>query len=181
MNHYTLTIPCKYYVKIYLENNCGTPVDLSVFPDLQERFRVSLDKTSGEFKFSCKPPEQEVVTIIIPDDWFNRYGYFMSVERIFDFRMSVENKLKYLMRQYIAVNTMAGLSITASIKAFQEDYCLQEHVWSFESIKKDFDRHGSKVKLKAKRSLRDEMSDLFRDNLSKMSMKSNLQKYLFNE
>lgn len=180
-NHYTITIPCKYYIKIYLESNCGSPVDLSVFPDLQEKLRVSLDKTSGEFKFSSKQYEQERVTIIIPNDWFNRHGYFMSVKRIFNFRMLVENKLKYLMRQYITINTMTGLSITASIKTFQENYCLQEHVWSFESIKKDYDRHGSKVKLKINKSLHAEMNDLFRDNLSRMVIKSKYRNYFENE
>ena len=39
-----ITLPCKYFIRVWLENNCGHPVDLSVFPDLQFHLKNILTK-----------------------------------------------------------------------------------------------------------------------------------------
>lgn len=163
-----ITIPSKYYIKVYLENNCGIPVDLSVFPDFHEKFRNSLDKISGPVKIMGKIYDPETVTIIIPSDWFYRYGYHMSIGRVRELNNMVEMRLKYTMRQYITLNVNHGQSVTFSIKAFQDEYCLPETVWPFQSIVKDYARHCLKIKLKPKKLLRVELNNLLLENLSEV-------------
>lgn len=158
MDHFTLTIPCKYYIGAYLENNCGIPADLSVFPELLIDFRKRLDKTPELHTPSSTIAEPSTVTIIIPNDDFYRYGYSMSKKNIHEFLYRIEKKLKFISRQYITLGIIMGNSMTSTIRSFQEEYCLSETVWAFETIKKDYDRNAQKSEFNRK-SLKGEFCD----------------------
>jgi hypothetical protein len=107
-----------------------------------------------------------MVTVIIPPDMFYRYGWEMNKENILDFNRKVEMKAKFFARQYISVNKSLGFPVANCIREFQESFGFHETLWSYESIKKDFDRHGKVPELKTIRQLRVELNRILLDNLS---------------
>ncbi len=165
-NHFTIKIPCKAYVKAYLEINCGTPVDLTHLPDLLDEFRRGLSRKPEHRESTEAALCRDVVTIIIPNDMFYRYGWEMNRENILDFNRKIEMKVKFFMRQYVSVNKSFGVPVANCIREFQEGFGFTEPVWSYESIKKDFDRHGRVPELKIIRELKIEMNKILLDNLS---------------
>jgi hypothetical protein len=170
-NHFTISIPCKYYIKVYLENNCGVPVNLSCFPEIYYAFKSLLTKNGEPVKPICRIYEPETVTIIIPPDWFYRYGFIMNTPSTLKFLRLVEKQLKYKMRQYIEMNSITGRSVASCIRYFQDEFALPEPVWSFESIKKDFDRHRHGTKVTPRLSMEEDIVNMIHENLSGLGMK----------
>lgn len=177
-NYYTIKIPCKKYVKAYLENNAGIPVNLKHLPEILGEFKNMLEKTSNPREPICLKVFTETVIIIIPPDWFYRYGYEMSKESIKNLNLIVEEKVKFLMRQYVSLNNSLGLKIAPAIREIQNKFGFPEPVWSFESIKKEFDRHGQKSKLESIIKLKEEMSETLLSNLAEEGI---LSQYYKNE
>jgi hypothetical protein len=166
--HFTIKIPCKKYVKAYLEINCGDPVDLRHLPDLMEEFRRGLDKKPCHRESVETATLRDMVTIIIPPDMFYRYGWEFNKENILDFNRNAEMKVKFFMRQYISVNKSLGSQVACCIREFQNEFGFGEQVWSYDSIKKDFDRHGSVPELKIIRELKVQLNRILMDNLSEL-------------
>ena len=166
MTNFTIKIPCKTYVKAYLETNCGTPVNLQHLPDLLEEFRRGLARKPEHRESADLAACRELVTIIIPPDMFYRYGWEMNKENILDFNRKIEMKVKSFMRLHVAFNSSLGTPVANCIREFQEIFGFPEPVWSYESIKKDFDRHGHIPKLKTMKELKSEMNKILLDNLS---------------
>jgi hypothetical protein len=110
----------------------------------------------------------ETITVIIQSDVFYRHGWEMNKENILDFNRKVEQKAKYLMRQFVSVNSSLGVPVSICIREFQERFGFYEPVWSYESIKKDFDRHGSSPEMKTIKVLRVEINKILLDNLSEL-------------
>lgn len=168
-NHFTIKIPCKKYVKAYLENNCGTPVNLQHLPDLMEELRRGLSRKPAHREAADLAICTENVTIIIPSDMFYRYGWELNKENILDFNRNVEMKVKSFMRLYISLNNSLGNPVANCIREFQDVYGFPEPIWSFDSIKKDFDRHGKKAShMKSIKELKVEMNKILLDNLSEL-------------
>lgn len=165
-NHFTIKLPCKAYVKAYLENNCGIPVNLVHLPDLLDEFRRGLARKPGHRESTDLAACREIVTIIIPPDMFYRYGWEMNKENILEFNRKIEMKVKFLMRQYIAVNHSLGTPVAICIREFQDGFGFPEPVWSFDSIKKDFDRHGRLPELKITKEIKHELNKILLANLS---------------
>lgn len=180
-NHFTIKIPCKTYVKAYLEFNCGNLVDLSLMPDLLKEFKICLDKKPEHRESANLTLYCETVTIIIPPDWFYRYGWEMNKENIIDFNKRVEMKVKFFMRQYIAINNSLGTPLITCIREFQTSFGFSEDIWSWDSIRKDFERNGEKCKLKKVKELKEELQNLCLANLSRSGHISNkLKKEYYN-
>jgi hypothetical protein len=174
-NHFTIKIPCKPYIKAYLENNCGTPVNLSHLPDLLDEFRRGLQRKSERREKMEQAGCREMVSIIIPPDMFYRYGWEMNRSSILDFNRKIEAKVKFLMRMYVAVNHTVGTPVANCIREFQLNYGFPEQVWSFESIKKDFDRHGHLPEKNPMKEIKSEINKILLSNLSELGTVS--QKY----
>jgi hypothetical protein len=165
-NHFTIKIPCKTYVKAYLENNCGTPANLQHLPDLLEEFRRGLSRKPEHLECKKLAVHEQSVTIIIPPDMFYRHGWEMNKENIHDFNQMVEMKVKFFMRQYIAVNSSLGIPIATCIREFQERFGFPDPIWAYDSIKKDFDRNGTLLMLKTIKELKSEIDKIILGNLS---------------
>lgn len=175
-NLFTVKIQCKRYVKAYLENHCGTPVDLRHLPDLQEEFVRCLSRKPAHREASELANWTESVTIIIPPDVFYRHGWELNKENILDFNRRAEQKAKFFMRQYVSFNNSIGVPVAICIREFQDKHGFPEPVWTYESIKKDFDRHGRVKKLNIIRELRVEINRILLDNLSELGTVS--KKYI---
>ncbi len=165
---FTIKIHCKRYVKAYLEIMCGTPADLRNLPDLLQDLRNCLVKKPGHRENVDVARWPDTVTVIIPPDYFYRHGWEMNRENELDFNRKVEKKVKYTMRQFIALNRALGLPTSTCVREFQEKFGFYEPIWSFESIKKDFDRNGRTANLKTLVQLRKEMNKILLDNLSEL-------------
>jgi hypothetical protein len=165
-NHFTIKIPCKRYVKAYLENNCGTPVDLHHLPSMMEELKRGLSKKPEHMENKNLAEYDQNVTIIIPSDYFYRYGWELNKENILDFNRKAEMLAKFNMRQFILLNRGLGVPVSTCIREFQEMYDFPEQVWSSDSIKKDFDRHGEIAALKTVKELKQEINKILLGNLS---------------
>lgn len=165
-DHFTIKIHCKKYVKAYLESNCGSPVDLRHLPDLLQDLRYCLAKKPGRREKAKVAEWSDTVTIIIPTYYFYRYGWEFNKENELNFNRTVERRVKFLMRQYVALNHTLSLPVSACIREFQERFGFYEPIWGFESIKKDFVRNGHTIDLQKIRLLRTEMNKIFLTNLS---------------
>lgn len=162
---FTMTIPCKFYVANYLINNGGNPVDLSVFPDLYYIFKNKLTREHINEKRKPQIAKPATVTVIIPNDWFYRYGFNLSTEDAKEFVLKAEMQLKQKMRQYVLMKRSFGNSIASAIRDFQEEFALYEPVWPFESIKKDYDRHVSPEKGRVLKDIRTQFLDRFYEEI----------------
>jgi hypothetical protein len=166
-NNFIIEIPCKPYVKVYIENECGAPADLTNLPDLLLelknglRRKISHRETEAQAKCCC------LVKVIIPNDLFYRYGWEVNRESMMDFNRIAEKQVKFLMRQYISLNNALGASLTDCIRNFQNDYGFPEQIWSFDTIKKDFYRNRG-IKYKTLSVLREEMNKIFVAEMSRM-------------
>lgn len=167
-DRFSLEIPCKKYVKAYLENNCGHPVNLQHIPELMEEFRRGLAKMPCH-KDSKKPGlYEDSVTIIIPPNFFYRYGWELQQEHIRDLNRIIEIRVKFLMRQYVSLNHSMGVPIATCIREFQDKFGFPEPVWSYESIKKDYDRNGLNNSINILKNLKQEIDKIFLSNLSEL-------------
>lgn len=164
-NRFTIEIPCKKYVKAYLETNCGTPVNLKHLPDLSEDLRLCLIRKPRHLESKKVADYDDKVDVMIPEDWFYRYGWEMNKENVLDFNRKVEQKVKFLMRQYIALNYTLGISVSDCIRGFQEEYGISELHWPYQSIRKDFYRNGVK-RVKEIKQITTELNKIFLENLS---------------
>ena len=145
-DHFTLRVGLKDYLRVYLELNCGNPVDLSVFPDLYLEFRQMLSKPPkiqqpdrpGCYRIFEDP---SCVYIIIPNDWFYRYGYYISPHNRQKLKLLIEAKLKLQLMLYVEIRLLFDETVASSIRSFQNDYGTTEDVWPYDSIKKHIYRH----------------------------------------
>jgi hypothetical protein len=178
---FTIKIPCKPYVKVFLEINGGDPVDLHHLPVLFKEFRRGLSKKPEHREKACVAVYSDSVTIIIPSDMFYRHGWELNKENLLDFNRVAEQQVKYFMRQYISFNNSMGVSVANSIREFQDKFGFTESIWNYEAIKKDFDRNGQITQMKTIKKLREEVIKILLDNLSDIgTVSKKLQKEYIN-
>lgn len=140
-----MTIPVKPYVKVFVEFNYGSPASFVTDPTLQKELRGILKKQMKQNEKRCREqlsryPEE--IDIIISEDDFSRYGWAVAKTGVISFGRHLEEKAKLLMRTYIGVWTCFK-SKKMAIHQFQEKFGFDEDTWSYESIKKDYDRHAN--------------------------------------
>jgi hypothetical protein len=140
-----LELPCKPYVKRFLEINYGDPGDLSPDPIL----------TNMLFHYLRKPNKKDLTRydnrtihysqlyrIKLPEFHYRKFGNTLTRPDVVSFGKMVERRAKLFMRNIVGVNIALGLPIFVAINKFQDQYGFDEDTWSFESIKKDFYRNG---------------------------------------
>lgn len=182
MDRFTIEVPCKRYVKTYIENNCGSPANLHLWPELRGEFRRCLKNKPWRRERDPVAKYPDTVTIIIPHDDFYRLGWELNTENILNFNRFAEVRIKMMMRQYIVVNNALGIPIAECIRNFQELFSFPESVWSYDAIKKDFDRNGQRVSFKPIREMRSAIKNIFLANLSELgTISTKLKKELINE
>lgn len=165
-NKFTIQLPCKSYVKAYLENNCGDPVDLDYLPDIRSYFLNNLKKPKLRRETSPIGNYSYEVTIKVFEDYIYRYGWELTKSSIVEINRRAEEQVKFIMRSYVSFNRSLGSPVSVCIRNFQERFGFPEHLWAYESIKKDFDRHGNYVNLRTLDNIKLEINKIFLDNLS---------------
>jgi len=165
-----IDVKVKPYVRQYLINNCGNPVDLTHLHKFNELFKKLLRKPLLRFESLPLPSDDCYVRIVISQDIFYRYGWEMTRTSMMQFNGEIELEIKFIMRTWIANRAGLGFSLVHCIHDFQERFNFNEDVWSYETIKKDLTRNTSSKRSddvdNFLRSMDMKMHKLFVENLS---------------
>ncbi len=165
---FTIELPTKPYVKQFLELNYGFPVDLKQDRVLYLNFRRCLKKPNKRYDYKRKNIPSlysEVARIVISEDDFYRYGWELTRTDIISLGKEFEERAKFFMRNILSLY-MNLMSKKDSIYKFQSRFGFSEEIWSYESIKKDFDRNGPKVRADINSILANKFEKIFLENLS---------------
>lgn len=144
MSRFTITIPCKPYVKKYLKNNFGEPADLKRNIELNTSLRNKLSKPSTRFDKKYPPLSKSKtlttkIEIYISHDDFYRYGWELTKTDTIIFNRQIELMAKIQMRHAI-LQYCLFMSVKDAILKFQTDFNYSEDDWPYESIRKDIQR-----------------------------------------
>ncbi len=165
---FTIELPAKPYVKQFLELNYGSPVDLKQDRVLYLNFRRCLKKPNKRYDYKRKNIPSlysEIARIVISEDDFYRYGWELTRTDIISLGKEFEERAKFFMRNILSLY-MNLMSKKDSIYKFQSRFGFSEEIWSYESIKKDFDRNGPKVRADINSILANKFEKIFLENLS---------------
>ena len=147
---FNVTVPVKPYVKRFLENNDGDPVDFKNHPRENEMFKRMLKKScvDNDHKYVNELIKQtHSVEILISDRDFYRHGWELSKTDIVSFGKHFERQAKWLMRTVVSTYVQYGNPVDTSIMKFQTKFLMEEEYWSFDSIKKDYYRLREKEQI----------------------------------
>ena len=145
-------LPCKPYVKQFLLSNFNSPdevwteiVDLSADKDLQDDFLIRLSKPGRyESKYKNIFRYSTSVPIEIRKDDFYRYGWSISNTEAVRFGIKVERRIKQILFLYLDTNVSMGVPLSTAIRNFQEKFQFTEDAWQYDSIRREYNRHGYK-------------------------------------
>lgn len=153
MGKFLVKIPCKPYVKRFLEINFGDPdnlnsgkaVDISKDKALYAEFRRKLEKKSYRHEllfntYAFKRYSDEINIKISQDDFY-RFGWELSKTDIVYMNQVFEGRTKILMYTIVGSRVAMGISLTDSIDYFQDKFFFPEDIWPKESIYKDCQRN----------------------------------------
>ncbi len=170
---FNVTVPVKPYVKRFLENNYGDPVDFRNHPRENELFKRMLKKPchDNEHKYTnelCK--QTHSVEILISERDFYRNGWELTKTDIVNFGKYFEKHAKWLMRTVVSTYVQHGTPVHRSIMNFQTRFMMEEEYWSFDSIKKDFYRLRESEGINLNEYAYQHMERLIRINMCKVGV-----------
>ena len=110
-------------------------------------------------------PYTEILEIFISEDEFYRYGWELSKTNVIVFGKFFETRAKFFMRNIVGVYRGLGLPIFRSIARFQKTFNFDEDAWKYESIKKDFYRHGNTRHIDFDNEIYHKIENIILDNL----------------
>lgn len=139
-------ISVKPYVRQFLINNYGYPIDLSHDAEVNKTFRNYLIKPDNS-RDTTYPAQictyTELVEVVISEHDFYKHGFELSRTDTVAFGKLFENKAKLFMRSMIGVYHGLGLPMFECIYKFQTRFNFDEDTWPTHSIRKDFYRNGT--------------------------------------
>ncbi len=139
-----ITVPVKAYVKRFLENNYGNPVNFSSHPREKDFFIRMLKKPDNHDNAKYKQDYKRFpccVTIALSESPFYRKGCELTKTDTIALGKHFERNAKMVMRTMVGTYISFGMPINAAIINFQETFKMEEEYWAFDSIKKDFFRY----------------------------------------
>lgn len=146
-NFFYSTLPCKPYVKRFLDLNFGEPADISSNKELQNLYRSCLKRPSryDDNKYSETLQKYTEKTIILISEYdFYHYGWQLTKTDLVTFCGAIEKKAKQFMRFEVNRHFAVRGNLKTSIYHFQDLYEFPESVWTYDSIKKDFYRNATR-------------------------------------
>lgn len=142
---FSITIPCKPYVRRYLELTYGQSVDFTKDNAIYPVFRKKLEKPSNKrkatyTKYSLDKYNDSVTCKILQTDFYE-YGWELTVTDIVSFNREIEGRAKLFMYLIISSRISFGMAQTDAIRYFQDRFDFPEEIWPAESINKDCQRN----------------------------------------
>lgn len=139
-------VSVKPYVRQFLVNNYGYPIDFTKNAEVNKTFRNFLIKPDNS-RDNAYPAQictyTELVEVVISEHDFYKYGFELSRTDTVSFGKLFENKAKFFMRNMVGTYHAVGLPVFSCINKFQQRFNFDEDTWSFQTIKKDFYRNGT--------------------------------------
>lgn len=124
---FDITVSAKPYVKQFLENNYGNPVDFRNHPRENEMFKRMLKKPSYDNDNNCKNElckQSHAVEIAISNRDFYRHGWVLSETDFVSFGRHFEQNANGLIRSIVSTYISFGIPINIAIVKFQERFQL---------------------------------------------------------
>ena len=148
--NYFVSVPVKPYVRRFLENNYGSPVDFRNHPRENEMFRRMLKKPcyDNEHKYRNKSTKHTTtVDIVVSERDFSRHGWEITKTDMVSLGRYFERNAKLLMRSVVSTYISFGIPVNVAINTFQNRFAMEEEYWTFDGIKKDFFRYKVKNRI----------------------------------
>jgi hypothetical protein len=171
-----VTIPVKPYVKRYLENNYGSPVNFDEHPDEKSHF-INYLKNPNHHRDNMYCEElkhhTEMVEVLISKDDFMRHGFELSKTDIIAFGKRHEGAIKMAAKMYVQFKR--GFStLKECIEDFQKLFDIHDDHWDAESIKKEIARNGIKPDINFKDEINRSFNEFFLKNTMQEEKKRKL-------
>ena len=142
---FNIDFPTKPYVRQFIIHNFGDPADFSCNKGVNDSFRNCLSRPSTRYDARYNELSlcrySTITKVVISDDDFYRYGWEISKTNIVSFGKQMERQAKFLMRNMVSYYSSFMMERDA-ILMFQNRLGFNEDTWSFDSIKKDYQRFG---------------------------------------
>lgn len=177
----SILIPCKPYVKQFLIQNYGYPVNLYTGQNpFIHLFRSFLEKSCHrrDKALENKNNLTAEVDFLISDGDFYRNGWEISLTHISILNTSFEQAAKLFMRNCICFDISLTGSKAKSIRKFQDRYDYPDEVWPYQSIKKDLDRNVTHFKMDIETDVSDKIQEIVLGNLYKLGTLTKINPYL---
>jgi hypothetical protein len=148
---FNVTVPVKPYVKRFLINNYGEPVNFHGHPRENEMFLRMLRRPNAIFDYKYKKEfflHTENVFVSISENDFYKNGWELTRTDIISFGKHFEQRAKWLMRTVVGTYTCFGTPINVAVFKFQKKFSMEEEYWPYESIIKDYQRLNEKNNIK---------------------------------
>ena len=127
---------------------CLPPVDLycSEGKDLMDYIKTCLKhpKQRNDSKIDLINLPVETRFIISQHDFYH-CGWMVSKTHMLMINNRIESNVKKLARNYITVLKSFGIPINIAIREFQTEYNFPDEIFSWDTIRKDFERNGNYV------------------------------------
>ena len=143
-------LPCKPYVKQFLLYNFNAPGrhldrNSQSVPGqgATERLPSRLAKTRRyENRYRNLARYTANVAVEIRRDDFYRYGWAMSNTEVVAFGSKVERRIKQMLFLYLDTHVSIGIPLSTAIRNFQNSFGFDDDTWSYETIRREYNRHG---------------------------------------
>jgi len=175
---FSIQIPCKPYVKHYLTQNFGSPVNLyqtdNPFLPLLKLLLHNQKKDKYPLRSLNPLIYSEATAILLSEDDFLRVGFDLTRIGAIVFNKEVERSFKHMMHVIVAINFTFYGNLEQAIDRFTLDFDIPEDTWPHESIRKDFMRHASVHRFNFKTTISESLTKVFLTQLSEIGTLGNL-------
>jgi hypothetical protein len=175
---FSIQIPCKPYVKHYLIQNFGSPVNLYKADNPFLPFLKLILNNQKRDKYPTRTLNQSIycesVSILLSEDDFLRVGFDISRAGAVVFNKEVERAFKHMMHVIVAINFTFHGNLETAIEQFTNDFDIPEDVWPHESIRKDFTRHSAIHSFNFNQTIFESLTKVFLAQLSEFGTIGNL-------
>jgi len=169
---FSIQLPCKPYVKHYLTQNFGDPVNLyqadNPFLPLLKLLLHSQKRDKYPSRSLSANIYSDSATIVLSEDDFLRVGFELTRNGAIVFNKEVERTFKHMMHVIVAINFTFYGNLEMAIDRFTLDFDIPEDTWPHESIRKDFMRHASVHRFNFKNTISENLTKVFLTQLSEI-------------
>ena len=146
MNTYTVTVPCKSYVKKFLIDTYGNPVDIRKDKHLYKFLKNTLERKvhrhndRSSFKKYGKMIYKAETTFIVNEDTFKHNGFDIHRDDITDLNALFEGYIKKIIAVFVYALISCGHKTISAINQAQELFNFSEDDMSTDLILKSCKR-----------------------------------------
>lgn len=147
-----ITIPCKPYIKNFIEKSFGVPADLSLDDNINKTFLLLINRKTVRNKKRTSSPGygskvyRESVVIEVDEDSMPEDPNNISKKALQEFNLALESYIKTMARIFIFTCENFGMKRMEAIREFQDTFGFSNELFNEENILQDIKRNGAKTK-----------------------------------